>query len=239
MLVLGAPGSGKTTHLLQLAEDLISAATDDISATLPVVLRLSEWADIHQDLARWVTYELGVRYGIPSGQALKWLTDGGITLLLDGLDEVISRRRERCLEAIVQFCQDPAFSGVGLVVTCRTADFESFHSRMPLDHAVRVRPLETAQVMEVLDKLGPSMSALRSAMHSSAELTELLTTPLTLGIAILATHGLPTAAPIPAHLIYPLYVRRMLTRSRALRNTAVLRRNNAATSNLASSPHEP
>ena len=219
MLLLGAPGSGKTTHLLQLAEDLINVATDDASAPLPVVLRLSEWSDAHQSLAKWVISELGVRYGIPSGQALRWLDELDVILLLDGLDEVVSRRRERCLQAIVQFCQDPALSGVGLVVTCRTADFESLRSRLPVDYAVRVRPLETERVLEVLDKLGSPMSALRSAMLGSAQLTELLTTPLMLGIAILATHGLPLTTPMPAHMVYPLYVRRMLTRSRTLRES--------------------
>lgn len=43
LLVLGAPGSGKTTMLLQLARVLVARAKADMAAPVPVLLNLSAW----------------------------------------------------------------------------------------------------------------------------------------------------------------------------------------------------
>jgi len=43
LLILGEPGSGKTTTLLELARDLITRAEKDSTLPVPVVLNLSSW----------------------------------------------------------------------------------------------------------------------------------------------------------------------------------------------------
>ncbi len=43
LLILGEPGSGKTTTLLDLARTLLDRAEDDIKERVPVVLNLSSW----------------------------------------------------------------------------------------------------------------------------------------------------------------------------------------------------
>ena len=45
LLILGAPGSGKTVLLLQLTEQLLIVAQEHADAPIPVVLNLSSWGD--------------------------------------------------------------------------------------------------------------------------------------------------------------------------------------------------
>ena len=43
LLILGEPGSGKTTTLLDLARTLLDRAENDIKERVPIVLNLSSW----------------------------------------------------------------------------------------------------------------------------------------------------------------------------------------------------
>ena len=62
LLILGAPGSGKTTALLKLAEALLDQAqtTDKI----PYIFELSAWKDTEQDIASWLIEQLEFDYKI-------------------------------------------------------------------------------------------------------------------------------------------------------------------------------
>ena len=45
-LILGKPGGGKTTTLLELAEALLERAEGDSNAPIPVILELSSWQEV-------------------------------------------------------------------------------------------------------------------------------------------------------------------------------------------------
>ena len=102
LLILGAPGSGKTTMLLELARQLIERARQDISEPIPVVLNLASWAG-KSPLAEWIEQELNNTYSIPKKNARDWSKGNKLLLLLDGLDEVSNAERTKCVEAINQF----------------------------------------------------------------------------------------------------------------------------------------
>ncbi len=50
LLILGEPGSGKTTTMLELARDLLSRAKQDVHQPTPVLLNLSSWQDPKQPI---------------------------------------------------------------------------------------------------------------------------------------------------------------------------------------------
>jgi predicted NACHT family NTPase len=50
LLILGGPGTGKTTLLLELALDLLQLAEQDESRSIPTVFNLSSWAVRRQPL---------------------------------------------------------------------------------------------------------------------------------------------------------------------------------------------
>jgi len=65
LLILGEPGSGKTTMLLELARDTIARAEKDSEEPIPVVFNLSSWTDSKQSIADWLVEELTTKYLIP------------------------------------------------------------------------------------------------------------------------------------------------------------------------------
>lgn len=58
LLILGAPGTGKTTLLLELARDLLDRAEHDPTHPIPVVFPLSSWAERRLPLVTRPMHEL-------------------------------------------------------------------------------------------------------------------------------------------------------------------------------------
>ncbi|MFF4535139.1 NACHT domain-containing protein [Streptomyces aureus] len=224
LLVLGSPGAGKTTHLLELAADQVNAARRDPRVPVPLVLLMSTWVDGPGGLAGWVAAEARQRYLIGTAHTLAWLASGSIMLLLDGLDEVDESLRDRCLEVIEEFCTDPAYRDTGLALTSRTQEFDELRQRLSVSRAVRVLPLDGDQISRTLANGGPELTALRQAVAEVPAVRDLLTTPLMLDIAVLAFARLEPGTHLPTgdyrQTLFGLYVHQMLYRVRALRSSA-------------------
>jgi MFS family permease/DNA polymerase III delta prime subunit len=197
LLILGAPGSGKTITLLQLARDLIAQAEQDesFSQPVPVVFNLSTWTK-GQPLVDWLVEELSVKYQIPKRIGRPWLEDNRILPLLDGLDEVKDEvEAASCVEAINHFGQEYGLSGV--VVCSRIEEYTRLPVRLKLNGAIRLQPLTLAQVYEYLDAAGSKLDALREALQKDKDLQELAKSPLILGIMSLAYQDV--SLDIPTH----------------------------------------
>jgi hypothetical protein len=73
LLILGQPGSGKTTTMLLLVRDLINRAEQRPGDQIPVVFVLSSWTNPEQPLARSLEAELNAKYQIPTDIGKRWL----------------------------------------------------------------------------------------------------------------------------------------------------------------------
>jgi hypothetical protein len=116
LLILGPPGAGKTTALLELARDLLDRADHDAMQPIPVVLSLSSWAPADPSrpgLAGWLIEELHHNYDLPRRTAEEWVTNKRILPLLDDLDEVAPSSRADCVAEINEF-QAAYPTGVGV-----------------------------------------------------------------------------------------------------------------------------
>jgi hypothetical protein len=74
LLILGAPGAGKTILLLKLARALISRAEKSPTERIPVIFALSTWGNEQPPLEDWLAAELHQSYGISKELAQKWIT---------------------------------------------------------------------------------------------------------------------------------------------------------------------
>ena len=54
LLILGAPGAGKTTTMLDLAQSLIDKAIQDSSYPIPALFNLSSWKNPRQSIPTWL-----------------------------------------------------------------------------------------------------------------------------------------------------------------------------------------
>ncbi|NER99994.1 MAG: NACHT domain-containing protein, partial [Symploca sp. SIO1B1] len=107
LLILGKPGAGKTTMLLELAKVLVQRAEKDLSEPVPILLSLSSWQNDQQSIADWIVAKLnsGEYHNVRKDIAKQWLEEGEIIPLLDGLDELAAGRQESCVKKLNEFLQ--------------------------------------------------------------------------------------------------------------------------------------
>ncbi|MFJ2895802.1 NACHT domain-containing protein [Streptomyces sp. NPDC087218] len=227
LLVLGAPGAGKTSRMLELTEKLAEAAERDDDAPVPAVLLLTDWHG--EPFARWILDELHSRYRLPRETGRALLRDNGIALVLDGLDEVAPRLRVDCVRAINGLLSAEQYPHCPIAVSCRSTDYDELEERLTVSGAVRVRPLEVAAVHALLNGGGERLRGLAAAAAADPVLARLLTTPLMLGVAVFAYEGVAegeVAAPGDTEerrgRIFDAYIERMIHRDRTLQGRPVV-----------------
>lgn len=187
LLILGDPGSGKTTTLLTLARDLILRAEIDDQHPIPVVFNLSSWGEKQLPLEDWLVEELSNRYHVPHQFAQSWVKNDALLLLLDGLDEVSEKQRSACVEAINRYRSHHGF--VDIVVSSRTLDYDNLTHQLRLNGAIVIQPLSQEQIDEYLRAFGSDMDTLREFITQDEQLRELAQSPLMLSIMVLTYRG--------------------------------------------------
>ncbi|MCP4686568.1 MAG: NACHT domain-containing protein, partial [Desulfobacterales bacterium] len=92
MVILGDPGSGKTTHLKRLALWCLRGGTDRLGlpeAMLPVFLPLRDLEDLSRGLDAFIEEQLDQPHlGALEGFGKRLMKRGNLLFLFDGLDEV-------------------------------------------------------------------------------------------------------------------------------------------------------
>ena len=240
LLILGQPGAGKTTSLLELTRELLKCAWKDKTHPIPVVFPLSTWAETRLPLTKWMVAELirrrkrGGIYYMDHKYAQAWVKRNKILPLLDGLDEVKPEHRAACARAINDFHE--VHGQLPLVVSSRTAEYQDLTGKHPvgvategndlefrvadaleLDVAIVVQPLTHKQVDDYLDELGPDGESVRRALAEDPSLWELLDTPLMLWVVAKTYAGDSDARPCPGgsreerrDRLFEAYVKRVL-----------------------------
>lgn len=184
LLILGAPGSGKTIALLELTRNLIARAQQDVNHLIPVVFNLSSWkGEKRQAISEWIVEELKTKYHIPKEFGEIWVKEHQLLLLLDGLDEVKTKYQGACINALNRFLQD---YGPEIVVCSRTEDYKSLSERLALQSAICIQPLTTDQINQYLDRLGSQLKALKNVLQEDNNLREFVKVPLILNVMVLA-----------------------------------------------------
>jgi hypothetical protein len=190
MLIVGAPGGGKTSVLLQLCEELLDRAEQDSGWPIPVVVNLASWGRHRLPLGAWLVDELANGYQVPRRIAAAWVEQDALALLLDGLDEVADTHRVACADAINAWRHEHGL--VPMVVSGRTHELQALRSRLRLEEAVELQPLSDAEVdryLGYLEATGTPLEDVRKAVASDQELRRLLSSPLLLHVVVLAYHG--------------------------------------------------
>lgn len=226
LLLLGEPGSGKTTLLLEIAERLLQHAEDSQLTPIPIVLSLSTWRRNRYDFSKWVARQLNQEYAVPKKTAQRWIKNGELLLLLDGLDEVAVDSRAACVEAINKYRLQTQTVLVPMVVCCRTEEYDRL-PRLRLNAAVIIQPLTQQQISDYIEAGGGALTGLNSVLKEEPSLyRDLFSTPLMLNVAVL-TYESRSAAELgriaepttKLRDLWDAYIERMLERKQEARTT--------------------
>ncbi|MDJ0694654.1 NACHT domain-containing protein [Mastigocoleus sp. MO_188.B34] len=186
LLILGKPGSGKTTTLLDLAEELLERANNNDSKPIPIIFELSAWRDDSIDILDWLIIQLKQEYNLAPGISRFWLERGEVLPLLDGLDELGLEKQRKCIRAINEYLAKDAKRN--LVVCCREEEYIAGDEQLSeLHSAVCLQPLSNKQIqnyLEVFDR-----GDLWQSIENNPEFLELAKTPLLLSIMVVAYQG--------------------------------------------------
>ncbi|MEM8808972.1 MAG: protein kinase [Cyanobacteria bacterium P01_G01_bin.38] len=189
LLILGEPGSGKTTTMLMLARELLLRTVQDIR--IPVVFNLSSWQG--EPISDWLIAELNSKYQVPKPIGLAWVNEQQLSLLLDGLDEVHHQRRSDCITALNAFYQNYAPE---MVVCSRLKDYEALPNKLSFQSALYLRPLSEAQIWDYVNRANSGLTGLKTLFENEAQLQDKATSllslarsPLMLNIMVLAYQG--------------------------------------------------
>jgi len=88
LLIVGQPGAGKTTILLDIAISLLSEARANKFMPVPVIFNLASWQDTNVDFSQWLEDMLVQGNTFSRRLARKAIEEKQILPLLDGFDEV-------------------------------------------------------------------------------------------------------------------------------------------------------
>lgn len=189
LLILGEPGSGKTTALLDLTRQLIERVEKAPGRPVPVVFTLSSWAARRAPLHDWFVEELSDKYRVGKRVAKTWLRDRLILPLLDGLDEVKREHRAQCVEVINVFKEQIGVEG--MVVCCRLKEYMELEEKPSLSGAIRLRHLSREQVLEYVETGGPRLAALQNILETDPGMLYDARSPLMLSLMIRTYQDLP------------------------------------------------
>ena len=217
LLILGEPGSGKTTMLLVLARDAIARAEVDPMQPIPVVFSLSSWAEERQPIKEWLLKEFKDEYNISERMALPWIENGRLLLLFDGLDEVERKCQTACIQDINDFRGEHGLTPIA--ICCRVKDYEASKAKLKFQNAVLLRPLTYAQIDHYLREAGPELEGVRKTLQQDRALRNLAQMPLMLSVMTVAYQGasaddLPSRGSRKARRgrIFDAYIDRMFQR---------------------------
>lgn len=218
LLILGAPGAGKTISLVNLTQYLLAMAHDDEQQPVPVLLNLSGWAEKKLPLSKWAIEEMIAKYQIPRRQGKRWLAEDRLLFLLDGLDEMPVEDQSTCIAAINRYRHTHGLAD--LAVCCRKTVYETAVCtqaiQLQLNGAVVVQPLTTAQISRHLPP------ALTDVVFQDEMLLEMAQSPLNLNMLQTAFDSQDSAkvAPLTHDNLFAQYVRRMYQRQEAKGNNS-------------------
>ncbi|WP_169155914.1 NACHT domain-containing protein [Brasilonema bromeliae] len=186
LLILGEPGSGKTTILADLTNELIERAREDKNHPIPIILNLSSWKE-KQTIDEWIVEQLKDFYQVPKEKGWNFVQQKQLLLLIDGFDELKSVSQKSCVRELNKFIT--TYDSTRIVVCSRTDEDNENEEREELlqeltsQIVVRLKPLDLEKAVQYLnDNSVPDW--LKELVNTNNQLQILIKLPLFLYLII-------------------------------------------------------
>jgi len=170
LLVIGEPGAGKTSLLLQLADALLQRRENRV----PVILNLATWNETYKNFEHWLLETLPRAGSVSKAYAKTLVLEDRLLPLFDGLDEVKAEHRQACLDAIAQYGQ---VAGHQYVICSRTREYAEI-GEAPVYAQIELQPLKAEQIRAELENSAqPEAKFLLHAIQNDPLLAEVVRNP--------------------------------------------------------------
>lgn len=125
LMVVGKPGSGKTTYLQRIVTECSDGKLQ--AWKIPLLIKLREFVEDGRKYGYNLEQFLGQLWQLGDADIELVLSQGKALMLLDGLDEVVREAGKQITKEIKRFTR--VYPQVQVVVTCRTQSQESRFER--------------------------------------------------------------------------------------------------------------
>jgi len=119
LLVVGKPGSGKTTYLQRIITECNEGRV--LQSRIPALIKLRNFVDSGRDSHYSIKDHLKQYWQLSSADIHLILSKGRAVILLDGLDETTEEIGKKITKQIRSFSE--RYPQVKMIVTCRTQSF--------------------------------------------------------------------------------------------------------------------
>ena len=163
LIILGEPGTGKSTGLYVAAHRLTKLWLDKKKERVPLIINLNRYIDFNAKYPRELLVEMILNEcnrALPPevkklelSQVTNFLQAGLFALFFDGLNEVPANLRARCIQSIIDFCDE--FEECDVVITSRRY---MYNGELPFP-AMEVLELDRDEIIGFVEKYANSSIA--------------------------------------------------------------------------------
>ncbi len=168
MVVLGGPGTGKTTLLQSLISERIAQAQRDLTSPLSILLSLPDLACSGKTFQEYLI-RLAKEAGLPDRSAdILWMAieDGRAFICLDSLDEVRPRQRPEMIRLVNELASRP---GNTWVVGSRFSEYKGGQFKRGQFAEWELQPLDHDLRLQLAQRLLPELHRLLSGRDAPSE----------------------------------------------------------------------
>ncbi|HET8912030.1 MAG TPA: NACHT domain-containing protein, partial [Ktedonobacteraceae bacterium] len=176
-LLVGNSGHGKTTHLLNLARELLIRAQNDQEQPIPIVINMASWATKDKPFSNWIDEQL-LKYQLDSTRNQIMLTHTRWILLFDDFDAVDASEHAECIRAINAF-RDRYMNAP--IVVCSTSEALLSQAEVfNINSAIEIMPLQVQDILNYLTQIGEPAAAIAETFQANDAYQQLLSNPIML-----------------------------------------------------------
>jgi NACHT domain-containing protein len=185
VVIIGAPGAGKSTLITRIANNIARRPNTDFA---PIIMRCRELSnesdeDLIRQLLKWYQRLPGVDLSMEDLNAL--LSVGRAFVIFDGIDELVDLQRRRKFTSSIEALAT-TFPLSPFVCTTRKVGYESAEFQTPYFTVLELEEYSTEQVEEYAAKwfrlMGKPDADRRAFLLESEEIGELRSNPLMLSL---------------------------------------------------------